>query len=333
MSKPGEEASATPNSSAPSSTKRRRSGHWALLVVLTILGSLVAGEAFLQLASWAVGSWVEGRGGTVMAEGGIRILCVGDSHTFGLPLPEEESYPAQLAEALARRHPGLEVEVINLGIPSLNSAFVANRLEEQMHQIRPQLVIVWVGINNLWNVVEMGTLSPGDSWWPWREFLHGSRLFRLASIMWFNVQGHQYDPEQRGGWWEGEAMPSGRLPKGAPKVNPRPGLLRDFARMASMARALDTPILFVAYPFAGQRTISRFILEAGARSGVGVIETAPAMARARADGFSRADLIDERAGPHPSGVLYRYVVEAMLPQVERTLSVWHGLPLSQPASP
>ena len=59
---------------------------------------------------------------------------------------------------------------------------------------------------------------------------------------------------------------------------------------------------------------------------MGVIETRQAMARARADGYSRVDLIDERSGPHPSGVLYGYVVEAMLPEVERVLSVWHGLP-------
>ena len=127
-------------------------------------------------------------------------------------------------------------------------------------------------------------------------------------------------------------MPSGRLPKGAPRINPRPGVLRDFGRMASIARALDTPILFVAYPFSGQQMISRFILEAGARSGVGVIRTAPAMARARADGFHRADLIDERSGPHPSGILYGYVVEAMLPWVERTLALRSGPSLDKPAS-
>ena len=323
-------SAASPDPSTPHS---RRPAAWALLIGLALVSALVAGEIFLQLASWGTRQWAEGRGGNEMAEGAIRILCVGDSHTFGLPLPEEESYPAQLAEALARRHPGIEIEVINLGIPSLNSAFVANRLEEQMHQIQPQLVIVWVGINNLWNVVETGVRSPGDAWWSVREILHASRLFRLASIIWFNAQGHQYDPTQRGGWYEGEVMPSGRLPKGAPRVNPRPGLLRDFGRMAELARALDTPILFVAYPFAGQRSISQLILEAGARSGVGVIETAPAMARARADGYSRAELIDERSGPHPSGVLYRYAVEAMLPDVERTLAVWHGLPLGEPAAP
>lgn len=297
-----------------------------LLVTLAVVGSLVAGEVFLQAAAWAMRSWVEQRGGTVAAEGSIRILCVGDSHTFGLPLPEEESYPAQLAEALAARHPDFDVEVVNLGIPSLNSAFVANRLEQQIHQIQPQLVIVWVGINNLWNVVERGPFSRGDSAWSVRQKLHASRLFRLVSMLWFSFTGHKYDPASRGGWWPGEATPSGRLPTGAPKSNPAPGLLRDLSRIASVGRALDVPILFVAYPFSGQQSISRIIVQAAARAGVGVVDTRRAMERARGDGYARADLIDERAGLHPSGVLYGYVVQAMLPEVESLLSAWHGLP-------
>jgi hypothetical protein len=28
------------------------------------------------------------------------VLCVGDSHTYGAPLPREESYPHQLEEQL-----------------------------------------------------------------------------------------------------------------------------------------------------------------------------------------------------------------------------------------
>ena len=116
------------------------------MVVLAMVLALLAGEIFLQGASWVARAWVAQRGGKVEVEGAIRILCVGDSHTFGLPLPVEESYPAQLSEALAARYPALDVEVVNLGVPSLNSAFVANRLEQQMHQMQPQLVIVWVGI-------------------------------------------------------------------------------------------------------------------------------------------------------------------------------------------
>ena len=231
------------------------------------------------------------------------------------------------------RHPDLEVQVVNLGVPSLNSAFVANRLEAQIHQLQPQLVIVWVGINNLWNVVETGSLSISDRGRSLRLTLQASRLFRLASMLWFSVRGHQYDAEQRGGWWDGEANPSGRIPQGDERLKSVPGLARDLERMATLAHGLDTPILFVAYPLAGQQSISRVILEAGARAGVGVIETAPALARAKADGHARAELVDGRAGAHPSGLLYRYVVEAMLPEVERVLSVWHGLPLAVEASP
>ena len=208
MSDPEERAGAADHASSASGSRSSRRSHWALLGVLVVVGSLVAGEAFLQLASVFARNWAEGRGGTVLAEGAIRILCVGDSHTFGLPLPEEESYPAQLAEALARRHPGVEVEVVNLGIPSLNSAFVANRLEEQMHQIQPQLVIVWVGINNLWNVVERGSRSPGDPWWSLREFMHQSRLFRLASILWASSQGHQSQQQHQQEWRQHHSMPA-----------------------------------------------------------------------------------------------------------------------------
>ncbi len=300
------------------------------MVILAIVVALLAGEIFLQGASWVAQAWVAQRGGKIEVEGAIRILCVGDSHTFGLPLPVEESYPAQLSEALAARYPALDVEVVNLGVPSLNSAFVANRLEQQMHQMQPQLVIVWVGINNLWNVMEKGPYSKGEGSATWRRVFQSSRLVRLATLIWFTRSGHQYDPGQRGGWWDGESTPSGRLPKGAPRVDPAPGLLRDLTRMASIAYSLETPILFVAYPFSGQQGISRIIMEAGARAGVDVVETAPAMAQARLDGFGRSDLIDERSGPHPSGILYRYVVEAMLPQVEQILSIWHGLPEPSP---
>jgi hypothetical protein len=150
--------------------------------------------------------------------------------------------------------------VVNLGIPGLNSTFVANRLERQIFQLRPGLVIVWVGINNLWNAVERQAGSATDDPLRWRRPLMRSRLFRLASIAWFNATGHQYDAEGRGGWYEGELPPSGRVADGVEMPDPAPGLARDLTRMVELTRSVDTPILFVAYPMAGQRAISRVIV-------------------------------------------------------------------------
>jgi hypothetical protein len=39
-------------------------------------------------------------------------------------------------------------------------------------------------------------------------------------------------------------------------------------------------------------------------------------------------LIDERAGPHPSRLLYAYVVEDMVPAVESALAAWHGFAMA-----
>ena len=144
------------------SERRRFSRVW--LVVVALVGSLVAMELVLQAGALVVGA-LAGQRAITEGEGAV-ILCVGDSHTFGLPLPEEESYPSQLQGALDERHGAGTFRVVNLGIPSVNSDFVLNRLERQIVQLDPVVVIVWVGINNLWNAVELDMRheGAGETW-------------------------------------------------------------------------------------------------------------------------------------------------------------------------
>jgi lysophospholipase L1-like esterase len=317
----------SPSDRTAGAARPRRLGHKLALGVGATLVGLVLAELILQLAGAVVSRTYE-RGDRVAGDAdAITILCVGDSHTFGLPLPEQDAYPAQLEGALQAAYPEQRFRVVNLGIPGLNSTFVANRLERQIFQLRPGLVIVWVGINNLWNAVERQAGSATDDPLRWRRPLMRSRLFRLASIAWFNATGHQYDAEGRGGWYEGELPPSGSVADGVEMPDPAPGLARDLTRMVELTRSVDTPILFVAYPMAGQRAISRVIVATAGRLGVGVIETKHDLERARADGHRQPALIDRRSGPHPSGLLYRYIVESMRPVVASTLSTWHGIPL------
>lgn len=297
---------------------RRFSRAW--LVAIAVVGSLVAMEATLQVGA-VVARHVAGPRRIVAGEGAV-ILCVGDSHTYGLPLPVEESYPSQLQAALDARHGAGTFRVVNLGIPSVNSDFVLNRLERQIAQLDPVLVIVWVGINNLWNAAELdaGGAAPGARW---RRVLGWSRLARLASIAFLARTGHRYDPDVRGGWYEGEAAPSGVAAGRKPLPSPGPGLERDLVAMGEVARRYGLPIVYVAYPLASQRAISRSIERAAGRVGAPAIDTQESFARARADGYGVEALVDERAGPHPSKVLYRYVVESMLPVVEASLRSWY----------
>jgi len=312
-------------------TLRRLAPRVLLVIVLVVAAS----EAALQVAG-VVARGAVGRGvAAPTSSNEITILCVGDSHTYGLPLPAEQSYPAQLEEALRRRHPGLRFRVANLGIPGLNSAFVANRLERQMLQLRPHMVIVWVGVNNRWNIVETEAWreeARESRWGAIRQALMVSRLFRLASIAWFTRTGHQYDPDQRGGWFEGELPPSGKLADGSPKEWSDPGLAFDLERMVETARALSTPILFVSYPLHPDNSLNRTIRETGQRLRVPVLVTSLDRDRATQSGHGVEELIDTRQGPHPTALLYRYVVESMVPIVEEALASWHQLELENAGS-
>jgi len=303
------------------SERRRFSRGW--LVLVAVVGSLVAMEAVLQLASLVVGAAVSARGEAAAGQGAV-ILCVGDSHTFGLPLPEAESYPSQLQVRLDEAYGPGGYRVVNLGIPSVNSGFVAKRLERQLAQLDPAVVIVWVGINNLWNAVEMD--AGADPWLEWRRQLQRSKLFRLASIAWYSGTGHQYEDEGRSGWFEGEAPPSGVV-KGRPRL-PAPGrrLERDLVGMGELARAFDTPLVLVGYPLASQAAITRAIERAAGRLGAPFVDTALLYAQAREEGHAVAELVDERAGPHPSALLYRFVVDELMRELQPILD-------PKPASP
>jgi hypothetical protein len=297
-----------------------------LLAVVALVGSLLAAELALQIAAAVAARWAVRETSQVSGPETITVLSVGDSHTFGFPLPPEDSYPAQLEAGLAARHPEHDFRVINLGRPGLNSTFVANRLERQMFQLRPHLVIVWVGINNMWSAPETLSQADADAWRSLREALLDLRLFRLASIAWFSQTGHQYDPEGRGGGFDGERPPSGQFEDGRAIVDPWGRLGPDLEHMIELAHRLDTPIVLVTYPLDGAAAINRTIRQAAGQGGAAVIDTRRALVRAAAAGHRRPELIDERAGPHPTRLLYGYVVEDLLPEVEAALSSWHGLP-------
>ena len=127
----------------------------------------------------------------------------------------------------------------------------------------------------------------------------------------------------RGGWYEGEAAPSG-VAAGRPQLpNPGPGLARDLVAMGELARSYDLPIVLVSYPLDSQRRISNAIAHASNRLGAPLIATSKDLARARRDGHTMEALVDQRAGPHPSKLLYAYVVESMLPVLEAVLGAWY----------
>jgi lysophospholipase L1-like esterase len=90
-----------------------------------------------------------------------RILCIGDSSTYGVGASDVNkfSYPSQLQKIFNENLPNRKFNVVNLGIPGINSSQVLNRFRSYLSKYNPDLVVVMIGINDPWNLEESNILK------------------------------------------------------------------------------------------------------------------------------------------------------------------------------
>lgn len=87
--------------------------------------------------------------GRIISQNSFKILCLGDSFTFGVGADSvSQSYPAQLEKLLNENYKDKHFEVVNLGVPGFNSSQVFNDLKKNIRRYNPDLLIVLTGINN-----------------------------------------------------------------------------------------------------------------------------------------------------------------------------------------
>jgi hypothetical protein len=310
-----------------------------------VLLGLVGLEVALRIGSLFAGAFLS-RGGMRPESSRVTILCVGDSHTYGAPLPREQSYPAQLQRVLDEGFSSPRFEVINLGVPGVNSAFVANRLERQILELRPHAVVAWVGWNNQWNALETeawSTRAPRIS----ARLLFHLRTFRLASAVWYTRAGRSSGPAvfdgSEDGWHyfrlggERVPIPAGERGAGWFPTHPRheelvAGLAFDLGRMKAAADTLSVPILFVDYPFSARHPLAQAYAEvhsalraAAQPLGLELLDTGRDLERAEAEGLRIDELLVDAMGPHPKAPLYRQIVSSLVPHLLGSLRASHGI--------
>lgn len=130
-------------------------GKRVLLVVGGVLASLVLLEAGLQVAAWV--RWSRDAG-VARVPGERVVLCVGDSHTYGLEATDGASYPAQLEPILDGSDTG-PWRVVNGGWPGRDSWDVLRHLPRQLEECRPEFVYVGVGANDFWRRPRLHSLA------------------------------------------------------------------------------------------------------------------------------------------------------------------------------
>jgi lysophospholipase L1-like esterase len=120
-----------------------------------------------------------------------RIVCLGDSNTYGLFLERDQAYPQQLEDHWNESGGSPTIEVLNLGYPGTNSSTVLRELPGILRKLSPDGVIALVGANDFWTspVGEAEPLGRLDRIGGWLR--DHSRLVRIYAMLRDRGAGHE----------------------------------------------------------------------------------------------------------------------------------------------
>lgn len=125
-------------------------------------------------------------------EGTLRVLCLGDSFTFGFGVDDEHTYPEFLQKELEVRYPGRKIEVINAGLPLFGSLDAMDYFLQKGAALKPDVVIVQFFPNDLQDLCrdrlfrESLAADPVYSRRSWvSRQLSGTKLYQFAANLRF----------------------------------------------------------------------------------------------------------------------------------------------------
>jgi lysophospholipase L1-like esterase len=98
----------------------------------------------------------------VKARGTFRVICLGESSTFGYKNRDDETYPFQLQQRLRRR--GLPAEVINAGFPYYNTGSILSLLNAELLSYDPDLITLYAAYNDTSWPTQVGVIGRAALW-------------------------------------------------------------------------------------------------------------------------------------------------------------------------
>jgi len=310
-----------------------RLARWIATAIGIALLSIVLLEAVLQVASL----FADDRASAWRAGATVKILCVGDSHTYGSFIPPRFAYPAQLEAQLDALQPG-KYSVINRGVPGMNTRQVRNRLPVWLSRYQPDVVIVWAGINDSWNTSEMdrdsgslvariqGLATYSRLYRFVRVWLHDRELERIVAAA--PLAGARQRVAVENGLGNSERWTvqsegrqevivhrrdAGLVDLEANRERVQAAAERDYALMVEQARAARADVVMITYPYNADwfAVVNQAMGRVAERYDVPLVNSSISVKRLPAD---QQELT---WAAHPTGPMYAEIARDIVPYVRR----------------
>jgi len=300
---------------------KNRRRMWTGRIVLLLVGTFVLPplfvETFLRCAHCFVGARQQSEHG-----GEQRVLCVGDSHTYGVHFAKADSYPSRLQAYLDAQLGTGKVSVVPAGRPGASTWQMRDALPGLLARHSPDVVVVLGGINDRWNRSDRGAVS---------EFLaRHLRLWTIVLILRAQADDDRFDDD---------------AVRPAPAVTPdhREGetlersIVEELAAMARLCRASGATPLFLTYapPDSVFATPDAAIRRAADENGVELVDLARRFAELLQSRSYDELLIPGDFHPRPEGydLMARAVAHQLLPRFGgASVAEISGLPLPETPS-
>ncbi len=248
---------------------------------MQVLLALAVVELGLQIVAFVVQRTTRGEMSSERRSGDLRILCIGDSNTYGVLVPRDETWPSQLQTMWNEEIGSPQIEVLNLGFPGTNSSRLVRDLPRLLETLRPDVTIIMVGVNDFWTLPfsTAEVQRPVESFWQ-----RHSKLYRFYYLVKKGLEGDEI---------EIELDPSADLTGGkhvarigdqefqmswekskAGQRGDRRGLRRNLETLVEQAKAGRTRLTLMTYPSRFQRfykTANLEILHVAAGTGTPLI--------------------------------------------------------------
>jgi len=182
--------------------------------------------------------------------GAFRIVCLGDSVTFGYRVPPvwpnrpadfdpaAQPYPALLERTLAAANPGRQIEVINMAVPGYSSRQGLAWLRRDIDQLAPDVLVVSFGWNDA---------SISDA--PDSETIRTDRS--VVAVRWLIDHSQAFAHATR--WLRTHRNHESADPKPGPRV-PLAEYLENMTAIVQEAQSRGGNVVVMAAPYRDERT-------------------------------------------------------------------------------